>query len=221
MDHNKALKTKASERYLLGEMSELEKYVFEEHYFDCQECAEDIRTGMVLREGAKAVFAGSPELRPSAKTFEERGGWFDWLRPANLVPIAASLSLACMVGYQSLVTVPALRNLAAPAVVTPAVLMPATRGDVAGLTVPASGAPVAVSLYPSANVSRIAYELRHDGTIVHSGSGPAPAAGAPLVLFFPAASLKQAGEYTVLLRDASAGQPGPVFGEYHFQAKHE
>lgn len=233
MNHKKALETKASERYLLGEMSDLERHLFEEHFFLCEECAEDVETGIGFHESARAVFAEyppkvketkeehtSPEGRRGAEVWQEQNGWFDWLRPASLIPLAASVSLAFMVGYQSLVTIPTLRKLAAPAVVTPAVLMPATRGDLPGLTVPASGAPLAVSLYPSASVSRVAYELkRHDGTIVHSGNGPAPAAGAPLVLFFPTESLKQAGEYTVLLRDASAGQPGPVFGEYRFEIK--
>ena len=37
MQHQQALATKASERYLLGEMSELERFDFEAHYFDCPE----------------------------------------------------------------------------------------------------------------------------------------------------------------------------------------
>ena len=35
-------------------MSELERHAFENHYFSCLECAEDVRTGGMLREGVKA-----------------------------------------------------------------------------------------------------------------------------------------------------------------------
>ena len=49
MDHRNAVASKASERYLLGEMSEPERFAFEAHYFDCLECATDVRAGASLR----------------------------------------------------------------------------------------------------------------------------------------------------------------------------
>ena len=42
MDHSHAISNHASERYLLGEMSEPERFDFEAHYFECVECAEDV-----------------------------------------------------------------------------------------------------------------------------------------------------------------------------------
>ena len=51
MTHQQALSTSASERYLLGEMTEPERSTFEEHYFSCTECAEDVRTLAVMQEG--------------------------------------------------------------------------------------------------------------------------------------------------------------------------
>jgi hypothetical protein len=51
MDHRNAVSSNASERYLLGEMSEPERFAFEAHYFDCLECAADVRAGAVLARG--------------------------------------------------------------------------------------------------------------------------------------------------------------------------
>ena len=54
MTHAVAVATHAVERYLLDEMTELERHRFEEHYFDCQDCAADLRAGTLLREGVAA-----------------------------------------------------------------------------------------------------------------------------------------------------------------------
>ena len=45
MEHNDAVTTGAAERYLLDEMAPDERDGFEEHYFDCSECAFDVRSG--------------------------------------------------------------------------------------------------------------------------------------------------------------------------------
>ena len=49
MTHADALRTLAAERYLLDEMPEIEKFAFEEHFFDCAECADDLRAGSAMR----------------------------------------------------------------------------------------------------------------------------------------------------------------------------
>ncbi len=54
MTHEHAVNTMASERYLLEEMSELERHAFEEHFFSCPDCAEDLRTAELMRAGARA-----------------------------------------------------------------------------------------------------------------------------------------------------------------------
>ena len=54
MTHEEAVSTLASERYLLEEMSGPERETFEEHYFSCVECADDVRAGGVMRDGVRA-----------------------------------------------------------------------------------------------------------------------------------------------------------------------
>jgi hypothetical protein len=59
MTHEDALETLASERYLLGDMSELERHLFEDHYFCCAECAADVRDGALMRDAAM-LFPATP-----------------------------------------------------------------------------------------------------------------------------------------------------------------
>src|SRR5688572_13963580 len=66
MEHSESLKTNAAERYLLEEMSAVERDAFEEHYFDCSECAVDVG------DGARMMAAGREILRePAAKKILE------------------------------------------------------------------------------------------------------------------------------------------------------
>ena len=104
MQHQQALATKASERYLLGEMSELERFAFEAHYFDCPSCADDVRTGAALARGIKAVCAEDASLRPHTAVVQERPrrGWLSWLSPAALVPSTAAIALGCVAAWQGL-----------------------------------------------------------------------------------------------------------------------
>ena len=55
MDHKSAIQTNAVERYLLGEMPVEERDSFEEHYFACTTCAEDIRLGSAMSHDLKVV----------------------------------------------------------------------------------------------------------------------------------------------------------------------
>ncbi len=124
MQHQQALATKASERYLLGEMSELERFAFEAHYFDCPSCADDVRTGAALARGIKAVCAEDASLRPHTAVVQERPrrGWLSWLSPAALVPSTAAIALGCVAGWQGLVLIPSLRWASAPQALSPIAL---------------------------------------------------------------------------------------------------
>ena len=63
MDHSQSVATRAPERYLLGEMTEAERFAFEAHYFECQDCADEVVTGEQLAAGSRAVFAAEPPRR--------------------------------------------------------------------------------------------------------------------------------------------------------------
>ena len=99
MDHTAVVREKTTERYLLNELEPKVRDEFEEHYFDCPECAQDVSAGSLFVEHSKLVLGESPAPMPiRVAARPARGGIFAWLRPAFAVP-ALALLLA-VVGYQ-------------------------------------------------------------------------------------------------------------------------
>jgi anti-sigma factor RsiW len=124
MDHREALETMASERYLLGELSPEQRDAYEEHLFDCTECASDAMLGAAFVDRAKAILptmqtSGAPARSDApAKDEPAKRDWFAWLRPAIMVPVFASL--IGVIAYQNLVTYPALEVAANEPQILPA-----------------------------------------------------------------------------------------------------
>jgi hypothetical protein len=116
MDHNEAVRLQAAEKYLLGELPKEQHAEYEEHYFECTACAEEIKTTAAFMESARQVVRERQDVREvvDAKTVApapaSSGGWFAWLRPAFAVPVFAVLLL--FIGYQNGVTIPHLKNSA-------------------------------------------------------------------------------------------------------------
>jgi hypothetical protein len=111
MDHNEAVRLQAAEKYLLGELPKEQHAAFEEHYFDCSACAEEMKTAIAFMESARQVVredalqtVEQKRLAPVAP----KNGWFAWLRPAFAVPVFAALLL--FIGYQNGVTIPRLKE---------------------------------------------------------------------------------------------------------------
>jgi hypothetical protein len=112
MDHNEAVRLQAAEKYLLGELPKEQHAAFEEHYFDCSACAEEMKATAAFMESSRQVvreegpqIIDEKRLVPASHT---RGGWFGWLRPAFAVPVFAALLL--LLGYQNEVTIPQLKG---------------------------------------------------------------------------------------------------------------
>ena len=60
MDHAEALKTKATEKYFLGELTPQQREAYENHYFDCHECAADVKSTALLMDNAREIFHEEP-----------------------------------------------------------------------------------------------------------------------------------------------------------------
>src|SRR5688572_14612794 len=121
MTHEQAVQTGASERYLLEEMSELERDAFENHYFSCLECAEDVRTGGLLRAGVKAGLLEARAGQATVVRLKPVRPKLLW-RASVVLPWAVAATLALAIGYQSLT--PPLQ----PQALSPVTLRAATRG---------------------------------------------------------------------------------------------
>jgi hypothetical protein len=110
MDHDVVVREKMTERYLLDELKPEVRDEFEEHYFDCPECARDIRAGFEFVQQSKVVMAESlePVATHAARPEPAHRGWFSWFRLNFAVPVLALL--LAVIGYQNLVTYPRLKD---------------------------------------------------------------------------------------------------------------
>jgi hypothetical protein len=120
MDHDTVVRQKMTERYLLDELDARARDEFEEHYFDCTDCAADVHAGALFVEQSKIELAENPSLgvarRPVMLPGPPEPGWLaalhaglhNMLRPALVAPVM--ILLLAVVGYQNLVTYPHLQQ---------------------------------------------------------------------------------------------------------------
>jgi hypothetical protein len=125
MDHEDAVRLKATERYLLNELDPDQRDQFEEHLFGCHECALDVRAAATFVEQTKNVLseARRPVLVKAATPL--RKGWLAWLRPAFAAPVMATL--LAVIGYQNLVVLPEMKQANTPQVLPSASIDVAAR----------------------------------------------------------------------------------------------
>jgi Putative zinc-finger len=105
MDHQEAMRIMAAEKYLLNELPPDLRDDFEVHYFDCPECAADVRATAAFLDATKKEFetATVPGPSPAKKSPFE----FLW-RPAFALPAFALLLL--VIAYQNVVVYPHLAS---------------------------------------------------------------------------------------------------------------
>ena len=213
MLHQEALTTKASERYLLGEMSEPERFDFEAHYFDCPACADEVRAGAALARGIQAVYSEDALLRPKALEVREirRRNWLAWLSPSSLVPSSAAIAVGCLAAWQGLVVIPSLRWAGAPQALSPIPLRAAARGEEQALDVRRDQPVSALSL--DINAAEPGEALKYDlvapgGAVRYHGDAQAPPAGSSLIVFLPNSAIRESGSWQLLLHNQRAIEIG-------------
>jgi len=110
MDHTEAIRIKATEQYLLGEMPVKLRDEFEEHFMGCAECASDVRISAAFMGNLKGALRAEPVPEMLAgRTQPRRESWLAALfRPAIAAP--ALVALLAVVGYQSLVVIPRMES---------------------------------------------------------------------------------------------------------------
>ena len=107
MNHEEAARLSLVEKYLLEELPPDLRDEFEEHYFDCLECAADLRATAAFLDTAKQELKSFPAEKPAAAATKK--AWFSWLwSPAFVVPALAACLL--VIAYQNLVIFPHFRN---------------------------------------------------------------------------------------------------------------
>ncbi len=217
----------AAERYLLDELGLDARDEFEEHMFDCPECALDVRSGSVLIGESKVQL---PKLVTStvavSKPLVEKKNreWLAWMRPAFAVPALAALLV--VVGYQNLVTLPSLRSSAhQPHIVQVAPLYGATRGgSQVSITVdPANGIALPVDIpvdSQAGSFTSFAIALSNPkGKPIWTTSLPAPieslSGDQQLSIVIPGGMLEN-GTYTFTVSGVSSHGDRTTVGQYVF-----
>jgi anti-sigma factor RsiW len=206
MEHHEAIRSQAAERYVSHQLSPVEQEAFEEHFFDCSTCAEDVRFHLTFAASVRATSreerAEQPELEPPKASRWSR--WRDSLRrrPALAFSLAANLAMAAvLVSVLSTGARQAARLMAVYFAPGP------THGGEDVHTLSPGEAAYRVRFSAASGVSRrYSYEvLDAAGTREASDSLEAPADEEDLYLQIPIASLS-AGVHTLVVRSGPGSE---------------
>lgn len=219
MNHDMVVRQKMTERYLLDELDPAQQDEFEEHLFDCQNCADDVRAGAIFVEKSKVVLAESPAaaLVPAPAPAPPPPGWFAWLRPAFAMPALAVL--LAVVGYQNLVTYPQLEQaLNRPQVLPFASVNVGTWGAGGPVitTAPGKGFLLFVRIPPDSAYARYTADLYNPaGKLEWSLTIPAIASQDQWPVQVPGAN-RESGTYTMAVRGVTAAGESKEVGRASF-----
>src|SRR5260370_32295404 len=112
MNHQEALREMAVERYLLGELSGASLDSFEEHLFECSECAMDVKSGVTFIDVARTELSAPRKV--AVPRLEGARRWTSWLTsPWILAPALAACLL--ILAFQTFVLQPRMRSQVAQA----------------------------------------------------------------------------------------------------------
>ena len=226
MKHAKAVEDFCTERYVLGEMTEQERSDFEEHFFDCAECADDVRSTVAFADNVRAALGERAAEDPGAS-----GGGsllrFPGMRSRTASALAAAAVLVLAVGaaFQSLVVVPDLRRQLAEARAPQAVgweFLAVARSAVPVLEAEPDAQFLGLRLSRSFERTAPSYVyelLGPEGNSLQSALLAAPAEGEELGLLLPLRGLAP-GAYVIVLSSAgSAGEADQELARYPFELR--
>ena len=228
MDHAEAVRMNAAEKYVLGELPANLRDAYEAHYFECAECALDVRAAATFVDAARDAFRGearnivlapaaleeSPRVRERAAAVREKGektGWFGlgWLKPAFAVPVFAA-ALVLLVAYQNAVQIPQLKmapSQGAAAVYSSSVRLADTRGDNGSTVTIRSGEGFLLDFdfTPSASAASYTAELRDpSGRAVLQTQISGDQANQSLHLAVPPGLVRSAGRFALVMTSAAS-----------------
>jgi Putative zinc-finger len=172
MDHETAVQLKATERYFLGDLTGADREGFEDHFFMCPECAEDVRAMTIFAANAKAALRDgtAPPVVPAGAFLSSRALWLS---------AALNIALLAGLGYTALKFAPQVKqelaDARAPQFVQDVPVLGVSRGDPAVREIAPTTRRIVFSFYLPAQFQSIAYQLKDES----GSSGPRVTLPAP------------------------------------------
>lgn len=91
MNHNYAIENHVAEGYLLDELDETERDAYEDHYFGCTMCADEVEIVSEFIDTAKQVIR--EESRPKPVAISTSPNWFRRITVPIMHPLPAALGM--------------------------------------------------------------------------------------------------------------------------------
>jgi hypothetical protein len=210
MDHDLAIKNNTAERYLLGELTEAEIEEYEEHFFSCPACAQEVKLGSDFVADAREVFKTDfkPELKPSIDKSMAWGRFWNSLRqPAPAFACAAFILVGGLSIHQTTVIHGLKEQAMAPQILPQTSLMlRESRGPAQDAALVPRDQSFAMGFdVPRGNFSSYEIEVSNERQakkfLFHCSSKQAKDT---IQIAFPAGSL-QTGSYTLVIRGVNSG----------------
>jgi len=203
--HVFADKEDAAERYLLGEMTEADRDAYEQHFFQCVECADEVKATARFMDTCRSVLGDRGDAGALAP-MQPRRVWLPrWrTRTSAVLTGALAATLAIMV-YQNAVTIPRLTGAMAPRALAAVSLASTSRGAATQTIAVPRRQPflIFVDIPPAAADTYECSIVAKDGTAIPVSISAAQTQDA-VPLLIPA-GLLEAGEYTLVVRGRHAG----------------
>jgi hypothetical protein len=230
MDHQEATRVGAVERYLLDEMSARDRGEFEEHFFECPQCAADMRITAQFLDAARLELerdtldgdlVSGPGPPPFARKSHSPPRWM-----SAFAGWGAAVMLLCVIAYQNAVILPRFRaevaQLGQPTTPSPLFLV---GGNTRGGTIPTVTVPKAQPLLLSVDIPTAEHFASYSCVLVAQSGTPvwslpvsAEQAKDTVQIVVPTTGLSR-GNYTLVVRGyaKSGGEPSAAdLAEYHF-----
>jgi hypothetical protein len=214
-DHPYPDRELAAERYLLGEMSDVDREQYEQHFFSCEECADEVRTTATFLDDARAMLVPDAVGRAGVTALARPAAAAAWRR-STAIPWAIAASLLVFTAYQSLVLIPGLQSQLTPRELDPITIRPDSRGQEAVVAPgdPSDGFTLALEINDVQEGAALEYKITTDaGRVVASRRCRAPRAGRPLLVWLSASTLAEPTRYVLVVQDVATGRS---LGAYRF-----
>jgi hypothetical protein len=206
MDHETAIRVQAAERYLLDEFSPEERTEFEDHFFGCLECADEVRAASILAANTTAVLKEEDARESTAARRLSRRGRVRFFWPL-MASAALNIALLVAVGIQRFGAVSPGEAAGEPQLYHSFPIPAVARSAVKTIVVPSGSRFFGdrFDLPPGEHFQRFEYEIRDASNAVRSRQSLAAPAGedSELELAVPVGSLEP-GVYSLLLRGKDA-----------------